>query len=289
MRKYLSSVIFTLSIVIAISSCSKFNEIQESALNASQKQTLYAIAYGHHSRHIMDIALPKNRTINTPVVIFIHGGAWVMGDKSIFSTEIQQFADSGIACATINYRYASTTQHIHHPELPEDIRLAVDFIASKSSTWKVSSQRFGLVGHSAGGHLSLLTAYTFNGDGKIKVCASWAGPVDFLDSAQLAINGAKDVFKTYTGKPLNSPSDTLLYKQASPFWVVNSSAVPTHLVYATNDEAVPYSNGLKMQQRLQSLGVEVSYTTQQNATHIWTGAHLENARNSTLQWFKSKL
>ncbi len=289
MNYRIAAPVALLVIVAAITSCSKLTELQESNLNASKKQTLYNVGYGNHSRHKMDIALPKSRTENTPVVIFIHGGAWVLGDKGVFNTEIQRFADSGFACATINYRYASESSGVHHPELPKDIRQAVDFIASKSAKWKVSPQRFGLVGHSAGGHLSLLTAYTFNVDGKIKACSSWAGPVDFLDSAQLAINGAKDVFKAYTGKALANLSDTLLYQSASPFWVVTAASVPTHLIYATSDEVVPYTSGLKLQQRLQALGVEHIFTTQQNATHVWTGSHLENARNTTLQWFKAKL
>ena len=85
--------------------------------------------------------------------------------------------------------------NIHHPDLPNDIKKAVDFIASKSDLWKVSNSRFGLVGHSAGGHLALITSYAFN-DGKIKACASWAGPLNFVDEDQLVISGATSIFKT---------------------------------------------------------------------------------------------
>ncbi len=114
----------------------------------------------------MDIALPENRTTNTPLVILIHGGAWVLGDKSYFASDIQQFADAGIACATINYSFASNAKNIHHNEIVADIRKAVDFIASKSAELQISPDKFGLAGHSAGGHLALITSYTKNQDSK---------------------------------------------------------------------------------------------------------------------------
>jgi acetyl esterase/lipase len=280
---------FLIGLTILFSSCKKFEEIQESKLDARKKQILYNMSYGEHNRNKLDIALPKNRTVNTPVVIFIHGGAWVAGDKNVFLTEIEQFALEGIACATINYRFASDLLNIHHPDLPEDIRKAVDYIASKSEKWQVSPSSFGLVGHSAGGHLSLITTYIFNNDNIIKACASWAGPVNFIDPAQLSINGAKDILKTYTGRVLNTPTDTMIYKEASPYWTATASSVPTYLIYATNDDLVPYSTAVSFEQQLNSLGVTNSFLTFQNEDHIWTGNNLTQARNRTLQWFKERL
>lgn len=262
---------------------------QEDQLDSSKQQTLYGMKYGNHQRNVLDIALPANRNTQTPVVIFIHGGAWVLGDRSVFATEIQQFASAGIACATVNYRYASDLSNTHHPALHEDIRAVVDHIASKSELWKVSPIRFGIVGHSAGGHLSLLTSYTLNSDGRIKACASWAGPSNFLDADQLAIDGAYDIFDTYTGTGLSTASDTALYMQASPYWMATASAPPTLLVHGTQDELVPYSNTVRLQQRLDSLGVLNAFTTLQGAEHIWTGTNLETARSVTLNWFQQNL
>lgn len=272
--------------VVGLTSCQKW---QEDQLDASWQQTLYGMKYGEHQRNVLDIALPANRTTETPVVIFIHGGAWVLGDKGVFATEIQQFASEGIACATVNYRFASDLTDTHHPELHADIRAVVDHIASKSELWQVSPTRFGIVGHSAGGHLSLLTSYTLNSDGRIKACAAWAGPSNFLDADQLAIDGAYDIFDTYTGTGLSTSSDTALYMQASPYWMAHVSVPPTLLVHGTQDELVPYSNSVRLQQRLDSLGVTNSLTTLQNAAHIWTGNDLDTARSVTLHWFQLHL
>lgn len=275
--------------ICLLGACSKKSEeLQESTLNAGKQQTLYGIKYGSHTRNVLDISLPANRNVNTPVVVLIHGGAWIIGDKSYFMTEIEQFAKAGIACATINYRYASDLSNVHHPDLPNDVKTAVDFIASKSEKWQVAPNRFGLCGHSAGGQLALITAYILN-DGKIKACGSWSGPLDFIDPDQLAITGSHEVFKTYVGTGLSSTYDTIKYKEGSPYWMVNNTSVPTMLIHGTDDIGVPYSNAVKMKARLDSLGVKSAFHTFTGSGHIWIGKDLDNARAITLQWFKDKL
>jgi acetyl esterase/lipase len=269
--------------------CKKEEALQEDLLNPKYKTSLYDIRYGDHYRNYFDIALPKNRTTNTPVVILIHGGAWVMGNKNYFAKDIQTFADAGIACVTMNYRYASDINAVHHPDLPLDIRKAIDFICSKADKWQVSTTRFGLAGHSAGAQLAMITSYLFNEDGKIKACASWAGPNNLIDDDQLKITGSEEVFKIYTGCALSSSEDTLKYKNASPYWMVNASSVPTLLVHGTEDPGVPYSNAVRMKEKLDQLGVPNSLVTMEGAYHIWTGEHLEEARRVTLDWFKARL
>lgn len=276
------------TICIVITSCKKIGQLQEKALDPKSKQTLYNIEYGDHWRNKMDIALPKNRTTTTPVVIFIHGGAWVMGNKGVFLQEIDKFANAGIACATINYRYASDISHHHHADLMLDIRKAIDFISSKSSEWQVAPDNFGLVGQSAGGHLSMMAAYTYNQDHKIKACVSWAGPVNFIDKDQLDITGSHEVFKIYVGKSLNNAEDTLAYKSCSPFWNV-TTAVPTLMIHGTKDIGVPYSNLPLFKNQLDAAGIKNSLITFDGGSHLWIGDNLNNARNYTLDWFLAEL
>lgn len=275
-------------LVLFLYSCEKFEELQEQQLNPAERQTLYNISYGPNSRQVLDIALPANRSTHTPVVIFIHGGAWIMGDRSVFATEIRRFADEGIACVTINYRYASDIAHVHHPELPGDVRAAVEFIASKSQAWQVSPDRFGLVGHSAGGHLALTTAYGYN-DGRIKACASWAGLLDLTGADQQAVAGAPGLFKTYLGSPLLSADDTLQYKGASPYWLANPYSVPTLLIHGTADNGVPYADARRMKTKLDQLKVPNNLVTLDGVGHIWTGKSLNRARSETLTWFQGTL
>lgn len=271
-------------LILLLSSCNPTD------LSPDKKATLYNISYGPKWRNTLDIALPADRSVDsTRVVIFIHGGAWVMGDKMVYHQEMEQFADAGIAAVCINYSFVSDLFQVHHPACPNDVRLAIDFLVSKSEDWHISPNRFGIVGHSAGGHLSLFTAYQLNFDHRIKACSAWAGPIDFTDNDQLNILGAHELFKTYMGLSLSTPSDSLAYRQASPYWVVNANSVPTQLIYGTNDIGVPYSNGIKMKNKLEALGVEHQFIGLDGADHIWFGPYLTTARNQTLQWFKQNL
>lgn len=279
-------VAFALS---TFTSCSKFEALQEKKLDTGKQQTLWEIKYGSHTRNTLDIALPANRSDSTPVVIFIHGGAWMFGDKSVHIPEMEKFVQQGIACAIINYRFASEITGIHHPALPNDVRAAVDFIASKAPLWGISPNRFGLVGQSAGGHLAMFTSYTLNNDGRIKACASWAGVANLLDDAQMAIPGEPIVSKTYVGCALKTYADTLRYREASPYYIVTSTSVPTFLLQGTKDIAVPYSSVVNLQQHLNELGVENQMKVFEGGGHLWFGNDLETARTLTIEWFKTKL
>ena len=273
--------------IVCLASCHKFEETEEVELDPAQPKKLYHVAYGNNSRQTLDIALPANRSTNTPVVLFIHGGAWVAEDKSTFTTEMQQFSDAGIACAAINYRLVSEITNIKHYELVNDVNAAVDFIASKSAVWNVSTERFGLVGQRAGGTLALSAAYART-DNKVKACASWGGYTNFMEDKQLKIPGSHLLFKTYVGMALETKSDTLKYQFASPIWNVSSYSVPTLLVHGSKDANVSYANAAKMQKKLAKLKVQHSLVTL-DANQNWTGKNMKTARETTLSWFQARL
>jgi acetyl esterase/lipase len=273
--------------IVCLVSCQKFEETEEVALDPTKPQKLYHISYGNNSRQTLDIALPQQRSVNTPVVIFIHGGAWVTEDKSTFTAELQQFSDAGVACAAINYRLVSDITNIKHYDLVNDVNAAVDFIASKSKLWHVSPDRFGLVGQRAGGTLALSAAYART-DNKVKACASWGGYTNFIEDKQWKISGTNLLFKTYVGMALETKSDTLKYKFASPFWNVNTYSVPTLLVHGSKDANVSYANAAKMQKKLAKLKVQNSLVTL-DANQNWAGKNMKMAREATLSWFQGKL
>lgn len=281
--------IFFIFICISIASCSKFEDLQEKNLDASKKQTLLEIKYGPKTRHTLNIALPANRDENTPVVIFIHGGAWLFGDKNVHDAEMNLLAKNGIACATINYRFASDITNVRYEEMLSDVRLAIDFLSTKSTLYQISDSRFGVVGQSAGAHLALCTAYTQNGDNKIKAVVSWAGPVNLLDKEQLKITGGKMVAKNLVGCSLKTADDTLLYKNASPYYQLHSNIPPTLIIHGTKDIAVPYSSVVDFYNQLKNYGEQHQMITLDGKGHLWSGETMDNARNKTIDWFKQYL
>ncbi|HEV7231287.1 MAG TPA: alpha/beta hydrolase [Bacteroidia bacterium] len=248
------------------------------------------ISYGPDPANTMDLALPSHRSCaKTPLIVFIHGGAWVFGDKRFFRREIRMFADSGFACASINYRLASTERNIHHKEITSDILRALDYLKKHAAAFQISPVRVGLMGHSAGGHLAMIVSYTLNADHRIKAVVSWSGPSNFLDRRQPNGRGGPNFLATYSGTLLKTKADTLLWRRESPYYMVQRNSIPTMLIQGELDPLVPPALAVSMDQRLDSLGVKNSYQLLRGCSHIYAGPGLTKARVSTCNWFKKYL
>ena len=118
------------------------------------------ISYGPHARQTLDVYLAKS-SHRTPVAVYIHGGAWVAGDKSGV-THYREFLDAGISVISLNYRYCP-------PQNPEadtpavavplyDAARAIQFIRSKATDWGLAAGRLGIWGASAGACTALWLA-----------------------------------------------------------------------------------------------------------------------------------
>ncbi|MBI3838553.1 MAG: alpha/beta hydrolase [Planctomycetia bacterium] len=99
----------------------------------------------------------------TPVVLLIHGGGWVNGDKSGYGTSsIQPYLDSGVSVASLNYRFiAQAMQQKIEPPVKaclHDAARALQTIRSKAKQWNIDPKRVGATGGSAGACTSLWLA-----------------------------------------------------------------------------------------------------------------------------------
>jgi acetyl esterase/lipase len=99
----------------------------------------------------------------TPVVLLIHGGGWMNGDKSNYGTNaIKPYLDAGISVAAINYRFIPEAMK-HNVEPPvkgplHDAARALQTIRSKAKEWNIDPNRVGATGSSAGACTSLYLA-----------------------------------------------------------------------------------------------------------------------------------
>src|SRR5438046_7456623 len=99
----------------------------------------------------------------TPLVLLIHGGGWMGGDKTGYGANmIQPFLDAGISVAAINYRFiAQAMEQKVEPPVKAclyDAARALQTIRSKAKEWNVDSKRVGSTGGSAGACTSLWLA-----------------------------------------------------------------------------------------------------------------------------------
>lgn len=108
--------------------------------------TISNVSYGPNERNVLDFWRAKS-VGPRPLVVYIHGGGWITGDKSKKGPAIKPFIDKGISFAAINYRLAPG-----HP-LPapvHDAARAIQFLRSKCKDWDIDTTRIALTGPSAG-------------------------------------------------------------------------------------------------------------------------------------------
>jgi acetyl esterase/lipase len=108
-------------------------------------------------RHRLDLFLPRGRS-GYPVVVLVHGGAWMFGDKSccgLYSAVGDFLAGQGVGVVLPNYRLSPG---VKHPEHVKDVARAVAWTKRHVAEHGGDPERLFLAGHSAGGHLVALLA-----------------------------------------------------------------------------------------------------------------------------------
>jgi acetyl esterase/lipase len=109
------------------------------------------IHYASDPRQCLDVFVPEHAA-GAPVVLFVHGGAFTRGTKSvdgeIYDNFLYWFAKQGCVGVNIEYRLAPAAKF---PSGAEDVALAVEWIVGNISKHGGDGKRIVLVGHSAGG------------------------------------------------------------------------------------------------------------------------------------------
>ena len=127
-------------------------------LKSGLRATHANVKYGAHERNELDIWLADSDK-PTPLVIYIHGGAFKGGGRGIWCrwNEADKFLKAGISVAMINYRYCFQGENGVMDSLHDSAR-AVQFLRSKAAEWNLDPDRFGAIGSSAGAGTSLYLA-----------------------------------------------------------------------------------------------------------------------------------
>lgn len=108
--------------------------------------TMSNVSYGPDPRNVLDFWVASGDGPR-PLLVYIHGGGWLTGDKSLKGPAIQPFLDKGISFAAINYRL--TPEH-PLPAPVHDAARAIQFLRSKASSWNIDTTHIALTGPSAG-------------------------------------------------------------------------------------------------------------------------------------------
>ncbi|MDW3649408.1 MAG: alpha/beta hydrolase [Bacteroidia bacterium] len=147
--------VFLFSLYLSIPLFGQRNKILPAVNTEGVAATHTDVAYGNHERNVLDIWLAESET-PTPLVVYIHGGGFMNGDKSrIYESEdIAKFLKSGISFASINYRFM-LQQEERLPGCMKDSRRALQFLRVMAEDWNIDKDRIGAYGGSAGAGTSL--------------------------------------------------------------------------------------------------------------------------------------
>lgn len=212
-------------------------------------------SYGPEPVQSLNVYLPAGRNSNdTPLLIYIHGGAWIDGDKTEFDA-FRILAETyfpDYAYASIGYRLHSIGTTINtFPTQENDIIDAIEFISSQTQAWNVSDEMI-LAGASAGGHLTLLHGYKHEDIGNIKGLIALFPPTELQSLSGFNLITQLGLTSIMGGPPQTVP---LIYTQSSPVNFIDSGSLPTIFFHGTVDGVVPFSQSELLANTLQSNGV----------------------------------
>lgn len=274
-------------LLMLIASCKK-----SSSQKSLKAETMLNVSYGSNSLQHMDVYLPANRNTETKVVVFVHGGSFIGGDKNDYTSVVAELVKRNFAVVNINYRLVDATGLQTNPVLHklssvlvqhqvEDVSAAIDYTIAQADEWQISKSKIAVVGHSAGATLGLLYSYGNKNTGKVKVVANLAGALDqtFTDipNYQLLPTQVLELGYRYTGYEV-SVANEQYYRAISPLYVANANQkVPTLNIFPQNNMVA----GLPKQDRatfdaftnkLNQVGVPNKFVQIAGADHSFTTA-----------------
>lgn len=266
-------LILILLISLFFSSCKKDDDTEQ-----DMPVTMLNVSYGTNAQQKMDVYLPANRSATTTkVIIMIHGGGWNTGDKADFNEYVDSLKkrEPSYAIFNINYRLANSPDLF--PAQEQDVKAAVEFIYNKRQEYKISD-KFVLVGASAGAHLALLQGYKYSTPVKPKAIIDFFGPTDLVALYNNPPNPlVQPILLSVTGG--TPATNNTLYTQSSPINFVSSQSPPTMILHGGIDIVVSPSQSVSLDTKLSISGVTHQYAFYPTEGHGWVGANLTDSFN----------
>jgi acetyl esterase/lipase len=226
----------------------------------------------------LDILFRPNAEQPLPAIIHIHGGGWYAGGKGGVATLAMmcRFAEAGFVALSIDYRLSGEATF---PAAIEDCKLAVRWLRAHADDYHVDPDRIGVIGGSAGGHLSAMLAVTRPEDGfdehgryleyssDVQAAVPVCGPMDLR--VPLAPQRYPDeddpVVVKFLGGPLAEKADEA--RRASPITYVREDLPPILLIHGSADNRVVPDQSKRFAEALSAAGAPHELLIIEGGTH----------------------
>ena len=262
---------------------------------------LHNVVYGHASGRALtlDMYLPvdaENVRVR-PVVMFLHGGGWKVGDKSEVADYVDLYTTAGYAVASVNYRLSGVARF---PAQIFDAKTAVRWVRANAGKYGIDPKRVGVLGLSAGGHLAALLGTSEgvkaledlsegnpNESSRVQAVVDVSGPIDLTIPTHSLI-GKISINGLFGGTAQQHPE---LAKLGNPALYATSDDAPTLLIYGDKDDLVLPVNATILADALHKVGVEAEILTVHGGKHVpffdpqqqaaldFFGEHLSGGKN----------
>lgn len=210
----------------------------------------------------LDIWYPRDNPNPTPTLVYIHGGGWIFGSKEGAVYQFLPYLERGWRVVNVEYRMASNSLA---PGAVEDTRCALRWIYRNAKQWNFDTSKIVLTGHSAGGHLSLITGMLPDGTPLDNRCYADAkyGDVPMKVAAIVNWYGISDVNDLIQGPNLKNyavmwmgamPNAAEVARSVSPLTYVRAGLPPIISVHGDKDDVVPYTQAIRLHDALTKTG-----------------------------------
>jgi len=218
-----------------------------------------AVGKGDLDVPTLTVFRPHNGTANGTAVVLAPGGAYLGLAANLEGRQVADwFAARGVTAFVLRYRLGKTYLY---PTPLNDARRAIRFVRSRAKEFGVAVDRIGMMGFSAGGHLTAMAGTMFEG-----------GKGDAADPVERASSRPDFVVLGYpwlNAMKKQAPNDTISYcsvlklaadqctsfEQYSPDLHVGGHTPPTFIYHTTDDELVPVDGSVSFYRRLTEAGV----------------------------------
>ena len=215
----------------------------------------------------------SSKTVKSPGILMIHGGAWFTGDKLNDALHAKRLAKLGFVVVAINYRLIPAHPF---PAQLDDCNLALEWMNAQAAELGLNVEMLGAWGYSAGGHLAaLLATNPKEGLPRLKAAVVGAAPCDLTrlpPESRLLVSLLGGTRGQYPDR----------YANASPVTHVSPDDPPIFLFHGSKDWLVPPVESKVMRDALAKNGVLFEYLVVENKAHLMTFLDSDAAGKSFL-------
>ncbi|MFT5103873.1 MAG: acetyl esterase/lipase [Candidatus Latescibacterota bacterium] len=276
MKKLWLLSIIVISTVFFIPSCSSVDDESQTQNNEEpiilDAASMLNVSYGNDPQQVYDIYLPEGRTQgNTKVLILVHGGGWTGGDKSDMDGFISFLQEFHPDHAIVNMNYILATAII--PAFPNqflDLDNLINHISASQEELQILPE-YGLIGISAGAHISLMYDYVYDDTDVVKMVCDIVGPTNFTDPFYANNPGFQLLLDLLVDESAY-PDGTDYAAATSPALQVSFESSPSLLFYGNQDPLVPLTNGELLNDNLSTKQITHSFTVYDGGHFDWDQA-----------------